>query len=67
MLKRGEYHVPGGAEQVPVAVGDGEDGAHALQVLRGQHDGALLRTRRQGRRGQRCTHRHHLAKKFRED
>jgi hypothetical protein len=60
VLKSGKDYVPGRPQQVPVAVGNREDGAHALQVLRRQHHWPLLGARRQGRRGQRGAHRHHL-------
>ena len=43
-----------------MAVGNGEDGPHALQVLGRQHDRPLLGAGRQGGGGQGGAHRHHL-------
>ena len=60
MLQCGEDHVPGRPQQVPVAVGYGEDGSHALQILGGQHHGALLGAGGQRGGGQGCAHCYHL-------
>ena len=60
MLEGGEDHVPGRPQQVAVTVGNGENGSHALQIFRRQHDRPLLGAGREGGGGQGRAHRHHL-------